>query len=422
MSTALIWLGAALLSLLSLALSVALAAVTFLNRVALQRLSADSPRLAFLARLPQPNASYRLATMLFRQASQYGATLLIVIGAERAGWSRPLALGFALGFLATVIVGQAFLARAIAIVNPRRALRSTAALVRLAHHLFFPIAAPLAWLHGMLGGGDGTEPDSVSDDEQEQEVEALIEVGERSGILEAEEGRMVRGIVDLDETMVREIMTPQNEMDVLPIDVDVDTARQTFVAACHSRLPVYRDSIDQVVGVLHARDLFRAIEEGVGESGLEPFLRPPLFVQETTSAADVLREMRVRTQMAIVVDRFGSVSGLVTLEDLLEEIVGDIRDEDEPEEELEIVPEGDGSYRIRATTHVDELEHLFALELGERAFDTVGGWIVSNLGRVPAVGEQIELDGLAVAVLEADRRRIHSVSVRRRDPSLASEG
>jgi CBS domain containing-hemolysin-like protein len=176
-------------------------------------------------------------------------------------------------------------------------------------------------------------------------------------------------------------------------------------------MPVYRDSIDDIVGILHVRDLVRAWEQGREAATIAGYVRPAFFVPETLTVAELLREMRVRTHVAIVVDEYGGVAGLVTLEDLLEEIVGDIRDEHETEEAL-VQQDSDGSWLVHGLAHVDELERIFGLTLEERDFDTVGGLVVSTLGRVPEQGESLEVGGLAIEVVHADPRRVYRVRIR----------
>ncbi len=171
-----------------------------------------------------------------------------------------------------------------------------------------------------------------------------------------------------------------------------------------------------MIGVLHSRDLFQAWEGKEDQQPIRRFLRPSVFVPETLSAADLLTEMRQKTQIALVVDEYGGIAGLVTLEDVLEEIVGEIRDEHDSEEEL-IHEESSGCWLVDAVAHVDELEPLFEVEFGERDFDTVGGLVVSGFGRVPAVGESLVTHGLRVEVLQADNRRVLRVRIRRAERS-----
>ena len=222
---------------------------------------------------------------------------------------------------------------------------------------------------------------------------------------------MMRGIVDLDETLVREIMTPRTDIVAVAVETSVAEARRKLLEEGHSRLPVFRDSIDHVVGVLHARDLFRAWEEKMEDELISPFLRPAVFIPETLSAAELLSEMRQKMHLALVVDEYGGTAGLVTLEDLLEEIVGDIRDEHEEDEQL-IEQESDGCWVINAAVHVKELEERFDVEFEEREFDTLGGLVVHGFGRVPSPGERKQIQGLEVEVLQSDRRRVYKVRVR----------
>jgi CBS domain containing-hemolysin-like protein len=294
--------------------------------------------------------------------------------------------------------------------NPRVALRLASPALRLARALAFPVVEPMHLLLDRIDRGR-TLSEEEREVAQDEEVEAFIEVGEREGLLEAEEGEMMRGIVDLDDTRVRELMTPRTDIVALPVETSVTEARRKVLEAGHSRLPVYRETIDNVVGVLHARDLFRAWEDGVEEETIAQYLRSAIFVPETLSAAELLADMRQKMHIAMVVDEYGGIAGLVTLEDVLEEIVGDIQDEHEEGQEL-LRQDEDGSWLINAVTHVEELEGLFGIEMGERDFDTVGGMVVEAFGRVPVVGESQVIRGLHVEILEADRRRVQQVRIR----------
>jgi CBS domain containing-hemolysin-like protein len=406
--------GALVLFLLEAGLAVALAAATALSRVALHRLGTENgERIAFVGGLRETASVHRIAAHLARQLCLLGGALLLVSGVGAAGWRHPVVTGIALTAVGAVLLLELGLARLIAVWDPRRALRGTAFLMRQAHWLLFPLARPLHLLL-VRAGGLQNPTDEQRDEEQEEEVEALIEVGEREGLLEASESEMMRSIVDLDETAVREIMTPRPDIVALPVDADVDEARGLFLEAGHSRLPVYRESIDEVVGVLHVRDLLRAYADGEADESGEPmaqWMREAMFVPETSSVAELLSAMRLKTHIAIVVDEYGGTAGLVTLEDLVEEIVGEIREEHEPGESL-IRREPDGAWIINAAAHVEKLTELFGVEFDDRDFDTVGGLVVSELGRVPTSGEVLEVRSLKIEVLEVDLRRIRLVRIR----------
>jgi len=410
--------GAALLFLLDLILSVALVAAGALSRVTRHRLAAEARgRLDFLEHFHDSPSAHRSAAIIMRQLSLLGATLLVAASLHGAGWRYPTASGVALGFLVGVLLIEVVVARSLALWNPRRALHFTGPFVRGAYLLLYPLVRPLHALWARIDQAHELT-DEEREVEQEREVEALITVGEREGLLEAEEGEMMRGIVDLDETLVREIMTPRTDIVAIPAETTIAEARRAFLAAGHSRLVVYNSTIDDVVGVLHSRDLFQAWEDGHEQHTVGHYVRPATFVPETLSAADLLAEMRQRTHVAMVVDEDGGTAGLVPLLDLLEEIVGERRDEHEDEEEL-VQQESGGSWVINAVAHVDELESLFGVEIDERDFDTVGGLVISAFARVPQEGESIVVHGLRFEVLQADRRRVHKVRVR---PAAAGDG
>jgi CBS domain containing-hemolysin-like protein len=404
--------GAGLLLLVELMLSVFLSAESALSRIALHRLASESPeKLGFLDRLHNAPSTHRASALVLRQISLLGAVLVLSLGLRVAGWRLPTMGAVVVVLVVGVLILDTVLARALALWDPRRAIRVTAPVVRCANLLLYPLIRPV---HALIVWIQQREQltDEEREDEQEEQVEALIEVGEREGLLEAEEGEMMRGIVDLDEKLVREIMTARTDIVALPAETQAREARRTLLEAGHSRLPVFHGSIDNVVGVLHLRDLFQAWDEGGAEQSIGRFVRPATFVPETLSAAELLSEMREKTPIAIVVDEYGGTAGIVTLEDLLEEIVGEIRDEHDVEEEI-VRKDSDGVWVVNAVAHVDELEPLFGVEFEERDFDTVGGLVVSSFGRVPLEGESVVVEGLRIEVLEADQRRVHKVRVRR---------
>ncbi len=409
-------LGASALLLMALhfGLSVALASAAGLSHVALQRLGNEyGERHAFVQGLGEPTSTHRLAGSLLRSVALFGAVVcggLLAIRVESAiPWPGVVAIVAISGTLADHLV-----ARGLAEWKPKTALRSTTWILRLAHLVAFPIVAPIGFWLGWCGSNGQTEEEREG--EQEEEVAALIEVGEREGLLEADESRMVRGIVDLDETVVRELMTPRTEIVAVDVHTSVREARRVFLDAGHSRLPMYEGSIDNVVGILHSRDLFRAWDAGDDADTVKAYVRKAPFVPESLSARELLHEMRKRTHLAMVVDEYGGVAGLVTLEDLLEEIVGDIRDEHETVEVM-MRSEANGNWIVNAAVHVKEIEEVFGIEFDGRDFDTVGGLVVSAFGRVPAAGERVQIGGLDVEVLEADQKRVQLVRLSAQEES-----
>lgn len=411
-----VWLSlaaAAGLMLLDLALSVMTLSASALSRVALRRMNSESGgRLPFLDEFKTVPSSHRAAIHTVRQLALIGGTALCGVASAAAGLPGGAWLGIVVGALVEIFLIEAVLARALALREPRGALRATARLVRPVHAASYPLLAPIHAAFRRWARTIAEEEDRDDEAGQEEDVEAFIEVGEREGILQKDEGQMVRGIVDLDETLVREVMRPRVDVVVVPQSASVAEARRVALAAGHSRFPVYGETIDNVVGILHVRDLLRAWHEGWGETTIAGLVRPALFVPETRTVAEVLSEMRTRAHVALVVDEYGGFAGLVTLEDLLEEIVGEIRDEHE-REDAAVEEQPDGSWLIPGLAHADELTRLFGIDLDDRDYDTVGGFVTAALGRVPARGETFEAHGLDVEIVDADPRRVFRVRVRR---------
>ncbi len=229
----------------------------------------------------------------------------------------------------------------------------------------------------------------------------------------AERREMIKGIQELARTTVREVMIPRIDTVFLPLDLSRDELLEKVAASGHSRFPVYRDSIDEVVGVLYAKDLLRALVRG-GEFSAAEIARKPFFVPESKRLDSLLREMRRRrVHIAIAVDEYGGVSGIVSLEDIIEEIVGDIQDEfDEEHEELSSL--GEGVWLCDARADLDDLNEELGLELPAEDFETLGGYVFDLFGRIPVRGERIESGGLEFSVQEMDGNRITLIKVQRR--------
>ncbi len=254
----------------------------------------------------------------------------------------------------------------------------------------------------------------------QEEIEAFIDVGTREGILEPGERELVRGLVGFGDTVVRSVMTPRIDMTLAPVDADLDVLADRFVESQYSRLPLYEGGRDQVVGVLHLRDLLRGLRSSPRPAARE-LMRPAFFVPETKPVDELLREFQAHgVEMAIVLDEHGSPAGLATVEDLLEEIVGEIADEADV-----VVPEceevGAGVWRLVGSTHVETLQELFGVEIGETPYETVGGLVLTTAGTVPKVGDAVEALGLKLTVEAVDRRRIKRVRVERAAPAVHEE-
>ena len=262
---------------------------------------------------------------------------------------------------------------------------------------------------------DIEEAHDEAEDDDGDDIEALIDVGEAEGIIEEEERELIQSAIEFGDTTVAEVMTPRTEIVALPKSATVREARNMIIESRHSRLPVYRDQIDNVEGIIYVRDLLPSLSMGKADSPIGPFIRPVYFVPETKPVAKLLREMqKAHAYLAMVVDEYGGVAGLVTVEDILEEIVGEIEDEDiSGEEPEEIVPASNGAYEVLGGTEIGKIERLFDMEIETDDFTTIAGLVIAQKGSVPRPGEHLDFRGLEVDVLEADGKRISRLRIKK---------
>ncbi|HMS40777.1 MAG TPA: hemolysin family protein, partial [Pyrinomonadaceae bacterium] len=220
---------------------------------------------------------------------------------------------------------------------------------------------------------------------------------------------------EFSETRAAEIKTPRTEICPLPITATVKEARDLIIEEKYSRLPVYRDSIDNIEGIIYVRDLLNVWAEGNENQTIEELLRPAFFAPETKSAAELLKAMQLNhVQIAIVVDEYGGVAGLVTVEDILEEIVGEIEDEDiEAEEIIEIIESDDGYLDVLGSTEIGKIERKLEIEIEDDDFTTIAGLVISEAGYVPKVGEKLSFRGIDVEILKTDEKRINLLRIRK---------
>lgn len=252
-----------------------------------------------------------------------------------------------------------------------------------------------------------TTPESLL----EKDFQELIDQGEEQGLLTPEQGDMIQSIFEFKDTVVREIMIPRTEVVAVAEESPIQGIIDLVVKHGHSRLPIYQENLDNVVGLLHVKDLLPYWGQPAGQSLPPEVIRQPFFVPETKKIVQLLKELRgQKLHMAVVLDEYGGTSGLVTMEDIIEEIIGEIEDEyDSRDSRLTVL--GEGRVEVDARLEIEELEQHFNLELEERPFESVGGFVVHLLGRVPKSGEKIQYQDLEVTVLEADNRRIRRLRI-----------
>jgi len=250
--------------------------------------------------------------------------------------------------------------------------------------------------------------------ELEQEIQELLEEGEGQGLISSHEEKLIGRIFDFRETMASEIMTPSAEMICADENSSVAELIRLITEEGYTRIPIYRGNKDHIIGILHAKDLLRICSLSENKLiGLREFLNPPIFISETKPIVDLLRDFQAsKAHMAIVTDEFGGVRGLVTLEDVIEEIVGEIDDEHD-QEERELRALDDRTILVNAKIDIEEVEAYFHINLPKGPYESVGGLILHQLGRVPRNGTEVTVGPLVMNVLASNRRRIKSVRIRR---------
>ncbi|HZM61638.1 MAG TPA: hemolysin family protein [Vicinamibacterales bacterium] len=321
---------------------------------------------------------------------------------------------FIVSLVAFVVVCEHLLPMLIVRRDPERVLDVMLPAFHAVATVLIPITTVLLDLIDMRREREAPGNGHAADDAAPSAAGEKKEAAE--GAISEEEGReLLQSIVDFTGTVVREVMTPRPDIIAIRVDATLQDLRTLFREEQYSRIPVYRDSLDNIVGIVFVKDLV-ALPHGA-EPPMTTLMRTAHFVPESKRVSELLKEMQRRqTQMAIVVDEYGGTAGLVTVEDLLEEIVGEIRDEYDVESET-VTDEGNGNFVFSGKVSVDEVRERLDVEIEREGFETVGGYLLSHLGRMPYVGETIEVGDLGFEVIEVERRRITKVRARRHEQS-----
>lgn len=368
------------------------------------------------------NAGGALHRLFHRSADFEAFRYLIAVSAALAPacliWTAWFFLGptsapiawIALAILLSTLIAVEWVNKRLVEWHAEKALERLTVPLRIVHTL---LRFPVWLLSGYVPYDDDQEAEEEDDDDEasEGEIKAFMDVGVREGILLPDELELVRSVVDFSDTQVRSVMTPRVEIAAASVTTSLEELAEIFFETKHARLPLYGESIDQIVGILHIRDLFEALRKGRSATPAELCL-PPHYVPESKPLGVLLQELQSNhQQMAIVVDEYGGVAGLVTVEDLVEEIVGEISDEHETPEPDRILLE-DGGWMLDGRLQIDELTELFAVDFEDLPYETLSGLICGELGHVPRQGEVFVTHGLEMTIDQADERRVTSVAVR----------
>ena len=251
------------------------------------------------------------------------------------------------------------------------------------------------------------------EEEIENEILSAVEEGEKEGVVGEEERQMIERVIAFHDTQVGQIMTPRPDIFAIDVGATLDTVKATIAESGHSRIPVYQGTIDQVVGILYARDLLKFLGEPAEKFKIHQYMRTAFFVPETKPLRDLLHDFRLqKVHIAIISDEYGGVAGLVTIEDIFEELVGDISDEHEPAEPAMIQRISDHVAEADARVYIDELNRVMGLNLPEEAgYDTLGGFVVNTLGRIPTDGTTFDHAGVKYTILDAEPQKVNRVRI-----------
>jgi CBS domain containing-hemolysin-like protein len=410
----------AMLVMLSALLTGAEAAYFSLGRARLKRLAAQEDAPGPLTPLLTRPHELLVTLLVGITVVNIGAGALAATIAERFFGRYALAVEIPVMVALITVFGEV-LPMTLAVEHPDRFTRIVNRPVGWLSWLLSPVRLVLGALTALTVRLVGSERRPGEPEIKEDELRTLVDVGAREGVVERTEREMIHGVFELEDTLVRELMVPRPDM----ICLDVTTPREEILPLLrehlHSRVPVYEDSVDQIVGVLYTKDLLPHLRGLPPEFDLRSQLHPPYFVPESKRADALLREFQAKKlHLAIVVDEYGSTAGLLTMEDLLEELVGEIRDEFDEDERL-IQPVGPSTFRVAGRLGIEDLNAVTALSISHEAYDTVGGWVLDLFGRVPHRGERKETAEVIVAVERVERTRVIEVLVTVRRPAAASE-
>ena len=413
-----LWILVVFLVVLGSVLAIAEASLTRISRVrALALVEQQRRNAVLLERIESDPPRYLNAVYLAVMFVQNGSAILVAILAEKTlgtGWITVASLLFTLLYFLIVEA----MSKTFAVLHSDGAALAVAPLVwGLGRLLSGPTRLLIGVANVILPGKGLKQGPFVS----EAELKAMAEAGTEEGTIEEEEKDLIHSIFEFGDTIVREVMVPRPDIVAIEADRPLRDVQVLVLQHGYSRLPVFDDDMDNVVGFVYAKDVLKAIHQGKQDMPLREVCRPAHFVPESKKAADLLREMqRGKFHVALVTDEYGSVSGLVTLEDLLEELVGEIEDEYD-RAEPEIAQVGDGVYRVDGKVGIDEINELLDVQLPDEEWDTVGGLMLGLLGSIPEEGQDVTFQGLVFKAERVNGRRIAKVLISRAEPQPEPE-
>ena len=408
-----------------------------LSDVGLRRLSSDfedSPKVKSVRLLQEilenrPRFRFALSAAIQILVISFSVLVVLIVLSFEPNYFQLLSLSLIISWAASITFRQ-FIPRILTWKNPESKLLFLLPIVRPFYGILSAVADPFQFftktetiVEPTVVPNQSVEENREIREDNAEDIQALIEMGEAEGILEEKDRELLETMFEFSDTKAGEIMTPRTEIVAVPVNSTVEAVRDLIIEEKVSRLPVYRETIDNIEGVIYVRDLLnnwseKDQEQNIETRTIESLLRPAFFIPETKSVAELLKNMQLnRVQIAMVVDEYGGVAGLITVEDIIEEIVGEIEDEDEKEEIVEIIEGADKSYYdVLGSTEIGKIERIFKMEIEDDDFTTIAGLVTSEAGYIPKTGEHLEVRGLDVEVLQADEKKLSRLRLKKIEP------
>ena len=385
-------------------------ALTTVNKIRIRTLAeAGNQSAVWVMKLGEDQGRMLSAILIGNNVVNLSASSMLTVLATEVFGSR--AAGAATGILTLLILifGE-ITPKTIATLEAEKNALRFGHIIYVLMVLMTPVIVAVNWMSFGVLKALNVDSSKRGDDMTEDELRTIVEVGHEKGVIESEEKEMINNVFDLGDSVATDIMVPRIDMTFININAGFDELLQVFREERYTRLPVYEETTDNVVGIINIKDML--LIEDREHFSIADHLRQPLYTFESKKLSELMVEMRqTSNNIVIVLDEYGATAGLITLEDILEEIVGDIRDEYDEDEEDELIQLSDGQYLVEGAMKLDDLNHKLNLELTSEDYDSVGGWVIDRLEHLPAQGEEVEWEGVRLVVEQVEKNRIDKIHI-----------
>ncbi|EEQ61640.1 hypothetical protein CBFG_05352 [Clostridiales bacterium 1_7_47FAA] len=385
-------------------------ALTTVNKIRIRTLAeAGNKSAVWVMKLGEDQGRMLSAILIGNNVVNLSASSMLTVLATEVFGSR--AAGAATGILTLLILifGE-ITPKTIATLEAEKNALRFGHIIYVLMVILTPVIVAVNWMSSGVLKALNVDPNKRGDDMTEDELRTIVEVGHEKGVIESEEKEMINNVFDLGDSVATDIMVPRIDMTFININAGFDELLQVFREERYTRLPVYEETTDNVVGIINIKDML--LIEDREHFSIADHLRQPLYTFESKKLSELMVEMRqTSNNIVIVLDEYGATAGLITLEDILEEIVGDIRDEYDEDEEDELIQLSEGEYLVEGAMKLDDLNHKLDLDLASEDYDSVGGWVIDRLEHLPAEGEEVEWEGVRLVVEQVEKNRIDKIHI-----------